>query len=54
MRAAATWRLRRCSTIAARELGYEKRLVEILAVNRTTIPDPDRYYAGQVINLPQA
>jgi nucleoid-associated protein YgaU len=39
-------------TIAARELGDEKRVVEVLALNRTTIPDPDRYYVGQIINLP--
>lgn len=38
--------------IAARELGDEKRVGEILALNRITIPDPDRYYSGQVINLP--
>ena len=38
--------------IARTELGSVDRAAEILALNRTTILDPDRYYAGQVINLP--
>ena len=40
--------------VAEKELGDEARVGEILALNRTTIMDPDRYYAGQIINLPMA
>jgi uncharacterized protein (DUF2235 family) len=40
--------------IAAAELGDAGRVAEILALNRTTILDPDRYYAGQIVNLPAA
>ncbi|UTP39777.1 DUF2235 domain-containing protein [Phenylobacterium sp. LH3H17] len=35
-------------------LGDPARRVEILALNRTTILDPDRLYVGQVINVPLA
>lgn len=38
--------------IATRGLGAATRAPEILALNRTTILDPDRYYVDQVINLP--
>jgi uncharacterized protein (DUF2235 family) len=38
--------------IALKELGDQARVPEILALNRTTILDPGRYYAKQVINLP--
>lgn len=38
--------------IAERELGDKSRAKEILALNRTFITDPDRYYADQIINLP--
>lgn len=40
--------------IAERELGDKDRAGEILDINRTTILDPNRYYAGQIINLPMA
>lgn len=40
--------------IAEKQLGSSARVSEILALNRTTILDPDRYYAGQIINLPAA
>ncbi|WP_374386498.1 phospholipase effector Tle1 domain-containing protein [Brevundimonas sp.] len=43
---------RSLADIAAQELGDPGRTAEILALNRTTILDPDRFYAGQVINLP--
>ena len=32
--------------------GYGVTVDAILAVNKTTILDPDRYYAWQVINIP--
>lgn len=38
--------------IAKNRLGDEERYREILALNRTTILDEDRYYAEQIINLP--
>ncbi|MDP1877647.1 MAG: DUF2235 domain-containing protein [Actinomycetota bacterium] len=40
--------------IARDLLGDAKRKSEILALNRTTIIDPDRLYMGQVLNLPKA
>ncbi len=40
--------------ISTRYLGHAKRLPDIVAANRTTIIDPDRYYAGQIINIPAA
>ncbi|MDO1560101.1 DUF2235 domain-containing protein [Brevundimonas sp. 2R-24] len=40
--------------IAENQLGNRARADEILALNRTTILDSDRYYAGQIVNLPEA
>lgn len=40
--------------IALKMLGDKARAREILALNRTTVMDPDRLYVGQVINLPSA
>jgi nucleoid-associated protein YgaU len=42
------------SKIAKALLGDPKREGEILALNRTTIMDPARIYAGQVLNVPLA
>lgn len=43
---------RNLADIAKRELGEANRAEDILRVNRTTILDPDRFYADQIINLP--
>lgn len=40
------------SEIAQRFLGSAARYPEIAALNRTTLMDADRIYAGQVLNLP--
>lgn len=39
-------------SIARENLGDYKRYREILALNRIAIIDPDRIYAGQILNLP--
>lgn len=41
------------AVIARDQLGDVKQKSEILALNRTTILDPDRLYVGQVLNLPE-